>query len=46
MQDADGPPRDRYEMAVEEDCIFHGCLPPNPWESCHSIHVKPSTQST
>jgi hypothetical protein len=28
------------------ECIFHGCLPPNPWERCHSIPVKPSTQST
>jgi class 3 adenylate cyclase len=27
-------------------CLFHACLPPNPWESCHAIHVKPSTQST
>src|SRR5262245_18826330 len=27
-------------------CIFHGCLPPSPWEGCHSVHVKPATQST
>ena len=27
-------------------CIFHGCLPPSPWEGCHSIQVKPATQST
>jgi hypothetical protein len=27
-------------------CIFHGCLPPSPWEGCHSIHGKPATQST
>jgi hypothetical protein len=27
-------------------CIFHGCLPPNPWEGCHSVHMKPATQST
>jgi CheY-like chemotaxis protein len=26
-------------------CIFHGCLPPSPWEDCHSVHVKPATQS-
>ena len=29
-----------------DQCIFHGCLPPNPWEGCHSIHGKPATQST
>ena len=29
-----------------EACIFHGCLPPSPWEGCHSVHVKPATQST
>ena len=28
------------------ECIFHGCLPPSPWEGCHSVHVKPATQST
>ena len=28
------------------NCIFHGCLPPNPWEGCHSVHMKPATQST
>ena len=27
-------------------CVFHGFLPPNPWEGCHSIHGKPATQST
>jgi IS1 family transposase len=27
-------------------CVFHGFLPPNPWEGCHSIHVKAATQST
>ena len=26
-------------------CIFHGCLPLSPWEGCHSVHVKPATQS-
>jgi hypothetical protein len=26
-------------------CIFHGCLPPSPWEGCHLIHVKPAIQS-
>jgi hypothetical protein len=27
-------------------CVFHGFLPPNPWEGCHSNHVKAATQST
>jgi hypothetical protein len=27
-------------------CIFHGCLPPNPWEGCHPVHMKPATHST
>ena len=35
-------PGDKWHL----DCIFHGCLPPSPWEGCHSIHVKPATQST
>ena len=26
--------------------VFHGFLPPNPREGCHSIHTKPATQST
>src|SRR5712691_8188467 len=29
-----------------ESCIFHGCLPPSPWEGCHSVHRIPATQST
>jgi len=24
-------------------CIFHGCLPPNPWEGCHAVHRKAAT---
>ena len=24
-------------------CVFHGFLPPSPWEGCHSVHVKPAT---
>ncbi len=28
------------------ECIFHGCLPPSPWEGCHAVHMKPATQST
>ena len=27
-------------------CIFHGCLPPSPWEGYHAVHMKPATQST
>jgi RNA-directed DNA polymerase len=27
-------------------CIFHGCLPSNPPEGCHSVHRKVATQST
>ena len=26
-------------------CVFHGILPPNPQESCHSVHVKVAMQS-
>src|SRR5215831_10330025 len=29
----------------ETACVFHGFLPPNPSEGCHSVHVKPATQS-
>jgi hypothetical protein len=35
---------DRYIGSM--GCIFHGCLPPSPWEGCHSVHVKAATQST
>ena len=21
------------------NCVFHGCLPPSPWEGCHPVHV-------
>ena len=53
-----GQVRQQYPSALTEEpwaivapllppaCIFHGCLPPSPWEGCHSIHVKPATQST
>src|SRR5262249_33468994 len=34
-----------HKRIRSHDCIFHGCLPPNPWEGCHSVHVKPATQS-
>src|SRR5215471_11599938 len=27
-------------------CVFHGFLPPSPWEGCHSVHVNAATQST
>src|SRR5215813_11050757 len=27
-------------------CIFHGCLPPNPWERCHPVHVNAATWTT
>ena len=35
-----------HENTLGGDCVFHGFLPPNPWEGCHSIHGKPATQST
>jgi hypothetical protein len=39
--------RQRWSLiAIAQKCICHGCLPPSPWEGCHSVHVKPATQST
>src|SRR6266487_83469 len=32
-------------MVLVVRCIFHGCLPPSPWEGCRLIHVKPASQS-
>ena len=37
---------DKIRTVYVAVCIFHGCLPPSPWEGCHSIHGKPATQST
>ena len=28
-----------------EECVFRGILPPNPPESCHSVHAKVAMQS-
>jgi hypothetical protein len=27
-------------------CVFHGFLPPSPWECCQAIHRNVATQST
>src|SRR5262249_26407548 len=34
------------DSSARERCVFHGFLPPSPWEGCHSVHVNAATQST
>src|SRR5712691_1076428 len=31
---------------AEDACVFHGFLPPSPWECCHVIQRISATQST